>query len=213
MSKIDFMATMVGAFFGSPSAIIKAGEKILKAPFDLRNKFFWDNYEYFLSQIKLTDNEREELRNKLVVDGDYEENTKRIIYTIYNVDMKKKIDYIVYATRSLMDEKISVDDYFRICNTIVAVIYEDLVYLKDNIDKKELDYNMSVQALLNVGVVTRGQDPTNPEYSYFFTPYAEKIYKFAICPEDHHNIAFQNPKPASYLEETSKDEIRGLFNK
>lgn len=212
MISANVIADMIGAITGGTSDIAKLGIKIIEAPFDIRNKFFWDNFKYFIDNIYLTDEEKDKLRDKLVVNGDYD-NVKRIIYNIYNIDIKKKVDYIIYATRSLLDEKITSTDYFRICNAITIIIYEDLIYLKENIDKKNLHYDMTVQALMNVGVVTRDQIPAESAYNYMFTPFAKQLYENAICPEDHHLIDIKEPSHSMMYKEVSEEDIRDLFER
>ena len=61
MISTNVIADMVGAITGGTSDIAKLGIKIIEAPFDIRNKFFWDNFEYFIDNVYLTNEEKEKL--------------------------------------------------------------------------------------------------------------------------------------------------------
>lgn len=201
----------IGALTGSFSDMGELSKEMISCPFLIQNKFFWDNFKYFLKRIHLTEEEKEILRNKLTVDGNYNDNAKRIIYVLSDIDTEKKVDYVIYATKSLMDGKIEIDEYFRVCNAITTLIYEDLQFLKANIDNNNLRYGLAVQALMNAGIISRNQSPMELEYSYSFTPFAEKIYKNAICPEDHHDLRIGEPKPRDAVEIASNEDIDNMF--
>lgn len=117
------------------------------------------------------------------------ENALRVLQIIDKIDTEQKIPFIINVTRALLVGSISdIKTYFRIFKAIEENLYEDLIYLKDNVFRKEaIEGNDSVDGLARTGLmVSAGIDGNKDIYSqeYYISKLGLAVDQFAISFDD-----------------------------
>lgn len=209
----NFVENAINALFCSnPVAFAKFLEAVVKSPFFIREQMFWTKFAMFLDGIYLSDDDCAKLRDKLAENGNEQENAERLVTLIEKAETKKKVSYLINATRYLLTGFINLKEYFLICNVIVYTLQEDLQFLRENIHKDDLDYSYSVQCLLAAGIMHQSViDIKENQISYSFTPLAELVDRYALSYEDVNR--YQNPKNWSNEILPPKTEIKLPFAK
>ena len=213
----DLLLDAVGAIRGNPLAVAKIIVTLAKTPFFLRDKILWSKLELYLNGVFITDDDRSKLRAKLTENDASNENSKRLLECIDRAETNQKIQYLINATRCFLTDFIDRTTFFRICRTIAGTIDEDLLFVRDNITKKQnFEYSSTIQGLFVSGLVTFssiGGEATQ----YAFTPLAEDVDRFAIS---YDNVArYPNPvghrmisSPNAEIPTITDNEIQEMFD-
>lgn len=179
---VDILSDSVAALYGSVDAAGKVILSLVECPFFLRDRIFWSKFELFLNGLEANDDERAVFCAKLAEDGKKGENAYRLIQIIDRTETLQKIDYLVNASRALGAGFIDLPFYFRICNTIMETLQEDLAFLSEHITKRgfPVGYGTTVQGLLNVGLMYQSKIDEHGYGVYKFTPFALDIDQYAV---------------------------------
>ena len=180
----DLLFDAMGAVCGDVTAIAKIIYKLAENTVLFRERLFWSKLEQYLNGVFVTEDDRANLRAKLVENGSSAENSKRLLECIDRAETNQKIHYLINATRCLLVNFIDRTTFFRICRAITNTIDEDLLFMRNHLTTAEnMEYNDSIQGLLVSGLVTFsviGGDST----LYAFTPLAEDVDRFAVSYND-----------------------------
>lgn len=222
-ASINFLEDGVNAFLGDPISIGKILLALAKSPLFIREQLFWVKMEAFLNGVYLSEEDRGNLRAKIWRDGEYGDNPRRLIECIDRAETKQKIGYLINATRCLLSDYIDLSTYFRICHAITQTLDEDLSFLGENINEKDIPYGLHVQGLLTSGLMYQSVIDANGEQKYSFTPLAECVDRYAVS----YNNVERYPMTVRYVatssspqpklpgipewEEVSDEEIDNLF--
>lgn len=204
-NSVDFFSDAISGLLGDPVSIGKIIYTLTKFPFFVRDRIFWTKYECFLSGLYASDEDRATFCAKLNEEGKGQENAIRILDCVDYIDTEQKVKYIINASRSVSANFISLTDYFRICNVIKSNIQEDLQFLSDNIEKKDLDYSQPVQSLLSTGLMFQSVVDGNGGQKYSFTPLAEMVDRFAVSFDDVNR--YPNPISENHGQVVPKNSV------
>jgi hypothetical protein len=138
----------ISALLGDKAALARAAKTLLS----MRDYLYLQKFERLLQGMDIYLGDKIKFSERISRDGKKEENAKRIIHLIDSIDVDKKVDYIVNISRALDAEIIELDEYFRLIQAIRDTLMEDLIYLKDNIRKKEIKYNVNIYSLSQKGL-------------------------------------------------------------
>lgn len=112
------------------------------------------------------------------------ENALRLMDYITKSDTEKKLDFIINAVRAYQyNKEITEEIFFRIIDVISGTLYEDLIFLAENISKEKIKGNINVIALAEKGMVIKtgfeGEDePEDQEYT--ITKLGKWVVRYAI---------------------------------
>lgn len=222
----NFVDNAINALFGNPVVFEKCLEAVINSPFFIREQIFWTKLSMFLDGINLSDEDRAIFRAKLSENGTERENAERLITLIDRTDTKKKIRYFINATRCLLADFITSSEYFRICNLITNILYEDLEFLGKNISSEEFEYSFFVQGLLNSGLMCQSViDSNTGNHQYSFTALAKLVDEYAVSYDN--DTRYPNPKcrnweilppqielqPRTASDEEIQEGIEAIFSK
>lgn len=172
---VDTAEKATSAAVGNPFAIFALLKKAAVGGGTIQNLIFYNKLRKFLSDInKIPLHDRVNFLDKYV-NGKEQEFSYRIIQEIERINDDKKIDFMVLAFRGLIYGKISNVEFFRIVNIINNVLYDDLVFLSENINKDELEPSIEVMALASVGLMYIRKMDANNENTYNFVEFAFKV--------------------------------------
>lgn len=182
---LDVIGDMVSGLDGNVLSIGKLIITFRNNPTLIQEKIFWRKYERFLRGIEATEEERAHFCRKLSENGRKEKNAYRLLQVINNAETLEKIDFLVNASRSYAVDFINRTEYFRMCDMITKTLYEDLIFLKENIQKDELyQYDDTVQGLLNVGLMRASVMDATFGDRFVFTPFAKELDRFSLSYND-----------------------------
>lgn len=100
---------------------------------------FWNNFYLFLQEGNFDYDRLRELAARLEESGNKKENANRIIYAINRIDDSRKAKFISWLTLSLIHRQIEFDVYFRLIKKVDNLVYEDLIYLSEQIENVKID--------------------------------------------------------------------------
>ncbi len=165
----NFLEDSVGALLGNPVSAGKIIISLAKFPLFFREQLFWAKMEMFLNGVFIDEGDSLKLSAKLTADGKEGDSPYRLIECIDRAQTRRKIQYLINATRCLLAGFIELEYFFRICQAITYTLEEDLSFLKVNItEDNEFEYDASVQGLLTSGLMFASTIGMDQRYS--FTP-------------------------------------------
>lgn len=179
---INLASDIYDALNGDVMAIARIIYALTNGVLSLSENIFWEKFEAFLTGIDLEEDELANFCKILSEDGTKKENITRVIDTIDKIDVQSKALFLANASRCLCAGMIDRTLYFRFCHALKSSLYEDLLFLQENIlsDEKYV-YSDEVQGLLNVGLMYRSFDGNNGEDDlYSFTPLAKDFDKYSL---------------------------------
>lgn len=177
---MNLLEDFIGALSGNKLSIGKAIGTFVKFPYLVREHMLWANMELFIQGVYIEDEDVDKLRAKLSEHYSKDDNYRRLLMCIDRAETRSKIDYLINATRNLMDDKINREEYFRISQAIVETLPEDLEFLKDNFSDEEIFYNINVQGLVKSGLMIQTTYNANGEQGFLFTEAAELVVMFGL---------------------------------
>lgn len=179
-TSLSIMKDGVSAVLGDPIAAGKIILTLEKSPFFFREQLFWAKMEAFLNGVFLSEEDRSNLRTRLVKCGEYNDNPYRLVACIDRAETNQKIRYLVNATRCLLSDYIDLSDFFRICHAVTYTLEEDLIFMAEHIQESELSYDFCVQGLLTTGLMYQSVIDGNGDQKYSFTPLAGQVDRYAV---------------------------------
>ncbi|MGN8898169.1 hypothetical protein [Flavonifractor sp. HCP28S3_F3] len=177
----DFLADAVSALLGDPVAAGKIMLSLMESPFFFQEKLFWQKFEMFIYGIDMNEEERAKFCAKLTEDGTKGDNPYRLLQAINHAETRRKVEFLINASRSLGAGFIDLATYFRICHAITNTMEEDLVFLSKHIqDKEDFGYSDIIQGLQNAGLMRQSVIDANGDDRFVFTPFADTLDQFAV---------------------------------
>lgn len=168
---------------------------------------FHSKLDDFLRGVFQDEEDRAKMRAFLASEGDSTDNCMQIVSHINNAASKKKIKYLINATRFALAYDLSLPLYFRVCDAINAVMEDDLQFLSDNVGAMKnvktnhFTANIHTQKLFSVSAM-RTITTAWEAGDYAFTPFAKLI---DICTVNFDNDA-RYPNPRRIIEEYEEQE-------
>lgn len=190
------------ALLGDPAAAARITYKLAKMPFFIREQLFWEKMELMLSGSFSDKEEQLKFAAKLTENGKNGDNPRRLIECIERIDTKNKIGFLINATRCFLADFIDLNMYFRLCHLITNTLYEDIIFLRENIVSEEeyLPYSIEAESLSASGLMYKSIIGGKEGDKYSFTPIAEDFDRYAVSYDDVDR--YPNPVLDS---ETAKD--------
>ena len=165
-------------------------KKIIKTPYFVSQQLFWSKFQRFLLGVKKDPDFEVKFATKIANSSNRDFYAKRILDTIDHIDSEEKVDYIINATRALCWDRISNDEYFRICAIIRRCYYEDLIFVKNNYSEDKLFAKdiivteLEACGLMTLTIVGGGSiADTEPPKTHQFNQLAELLYKNSLAYE------------------------------
>ena len=219
----NMLEDIINAVLGDPMSIAKVMITVVKSPFFIHEQLFWTKLEAFLNGVYLNQDDCVKLCTKLTEDGKKQDNALRLVESIDRAETQQKISYLINATRCLLMDFIDRPTYFRICHMVTHTLEEDLTFLSNHINEKDLPYSTYIQGLLTSGLMYQSVIDGNGEQKYSFTPLAKIVDQYAVSYENVKK--YPNPQHFSYnfdaphlkmpsmpkFEEISEKEIDDIF--
>ena len=140
--------------------------------------------ESFVMGINTNPKARAKFIAKMREDGKEEIYAIRIVELINRVEDIQKMRFINNLTAAFLVDFIDKEAYFRMFTLITDCIYEDLKYLQDHIEEKDLNYSNNVQALFSCGLMYQSRISQDGEAVYSFTPIARMLDIWALSYDD-----------------------------
>ena len=95
----NLLGDTLDAILGDPISAGKIMLALASSPFFIRDQLFWTKIEAFLDGVYLEEDDCATLRAKLTENGEKQENALRLVECIDRVETRKKIGYLINATR------------------------------------------------------------------------------------------------------------------
>lgn len=188
-----------------------------KAPFLYPDWKFWDNVDKFFNGGMLSDKDKQKFIEKLADAGKANDNGKRLIDIISKIDTDKKLAYILNATKALLNEKVTLSRYFRICHIVINTLEEDLQFLKAHIHEENLLYSVEISGLAVSGLAYVSGFREKEVLNYSFTPLAKAVNECALIGEVHLVSSFnldESPKTKFFsTDEEFSEMLDDVFGK
>lgn len=164
------------AINGDIMAIARIIYTLASGAMTLSENIFWGKFESFLNGADMSEDELATFCKILSEDGTKQENITRVIDTIDKIDIQSKALFLANASRCLSAKMIDRPLYFRFCHILKNSLYEDLLFLRENVlSGKDFPYDDTIQGLLNIGLMYQRNDE-----AYAFTPLAKDFDKYVV---------------------------------
>lgn len=197
---IDGTEIIGGMAIGEPLSALKFLSKCIEVGGNITNLLFYNKLQDFLNNVSEIPYEK---RIKFItehVNGKEQEFSKRLIEEIDSINDGKKIYFISNLFKALMDERIDENKFYRLVHIIRSAMYEDLIYMKNNINRKEIVTSTSVLALNNLGLMYQSVIDANNPGKYNFLDLAKEVVKYALVWGEEKSID-------CYCSETDNDQL------
>lgn len=186
----ELTESVVGALTGDIISYGKLLSFLRKFPLSLREQFYWIKFINFLQGIKEPlFGEQIALASKLFGDDETgRKNAMRVVEIIGKIETEESLQFIINATRSCLQDLISKTDYFRIIKAITETLYEDLVFLSNNMTCPEyFKGNMQILALERSGLMLQAGINANEDFDsqvYIISALGRMVDQYAISLEN-----------------------------
>ena len=224
--KNEIVDDTANALMGDPVAALHVIKDVVKTPVAVRDAIYMEKFRRFLKGIYIDPEDPIRLSNKLFGnDKDKWSNAIRVLQIVDNSENERCLQFIINATRALLLGLIEPDMYFRICRAINDTLYEDLIFLRDNVFKAEpFKGTYSVHGLNKSGLMIQSGIDSNAdinEQEYCVSNLGRAVDQFAISFEDEKRSKRYKSETAIFREFDSgisfqkigDDEIDAIFEK
>ena len=149
-----------------PVAIKNLTTQMVKMPIIIRDAIYWSKFYMFILGINKI---QEDLGGSIKLSNilfdnskNREQNGMRLLGYIDKADSKQKVNYYINSTKSLLMGNISNTDYFRIMKAVSETLNEDLEYLAEIVENKNvIKGNIQLLALERSGLVIQARIDNN----------------------------------------------------
>lgn len=135
-TKTTLLEALINCFIQDSVDFGKNIIELLHQTRSIPDMILWNNFYLFLQEGKFDYDVLRKLAVKLEESGNKKENATSIVYTVNRIDDPRKAKYISWLTLSVIDNDMDFDKYFRLVKAIENFVYADLVYLSENVEKK-----------------------------------------------------------------------------
>lgn len=135
----DMLDVFVDALSGDYKAWGELAVLVTQSPMSAKILLFYCNFRRFLDGIEYEENLMRDFLEFLNREDKREENSKRIIQLIDELDSDYKVDALINLTKSVSYGFISKREYFKLARIVQDEIVEDLQYIQKDIKKGEFN--------------------------------------------------------------------------
>lgn len=216
----ELIDNAIGMLTLDPVAIKNLTTQMVKMPIIIRDAIYWSKF-YMINKIQEDLGGSIKLSNILFDNSkNREQNGMRLLGYIDKADSKQKVNYYINSTKSLLMGNISNTDYFRIMKAVSETLNEDLEYLAEIVENKNvIKGNIQLLALERSGLVIQARIDTNEniETQYYAVSNLGRMvdnYAISLDNDDRQNY-YKNEAEQYKLEvefpTMSKEEIYKLL--
>lgn len=220
----ELIDNAIGMLTLDPIAIKNLTTQMVKMPIIIRDAIYWSKFYMFILGINKI---QEDLGGSIKLSNilfdnskNREQNGMRLLGYIDKADSKQKVNYYINSTKSLLMGNISNTDYFRIMKAVSETLNEDLEYLAEIVENKNvIKGNIQLLALERSGLVIQARIDTNEniETQYYAVSNLGRMvdnYAISLDNDDRQNY-YKNEAEQYKLEvwfpTMSKEEIYKLL--
>lgn len=220
----ELIDNAIGMLTLDPVAIKNLTTQMVKMPIIIRDAIYWSKFYMFILGINKI---QEDLGGSIKLSNilfdnskNREQNGMRLLGYIDKADSKQKVNYYINSTKSLLMGNISNTDYFRIMKAVSETLNEDLEYLAEIVENKNvIKGNIQLLALERSGLVIQARIDTNEniETQYYAVSNLGRMvdnYAISLDNDDRQNY-YKNEAEQYKLEvgfpTMSKEEIYKLL--
>lgn len=180
---------LINALAGDGMAVVSLLNKVYEIPASARTMIFYDNFRKFLDGMRYNEDIQKKFLTFLNQDGKRDENAKRIVQFIDDMDSDLKMSALINLTKSVSYNFISKRYYFRFALLLRNLISEDLEYLKENISSSPVKESDLIDIFLRNGLIYNSEDG-----KYYYSQMAFKFDKFALSFGDEYKYKYNGEK-------------------
>lgn len=138
-TKGTLLEALINCFVQNPVDFGKNVVELMHQTKSIPDMILWNNLYLFLQEGNFDYDLLRKLAAKLEESGNKQENAACIVYTVNRIDDPRKARFISWLTLSVINEKLDFDNYFRLIKAIENLVYNDLLYLSENVEKVKMD--------------------------------------------------------------------------
>lgn len=148
------LEALINCFIKNPVDFGKNIIELMHQTKSIPDMILWNNFYLFLQEGNFDYDILRKLAVRLEESGNKQENATCIVYTINRVDDPRKAKFISWLTLSLINNEIDFDNYFRLVKTVENLVYADLIYISENVEKVMIDSdNIHIDDFLANGLI------------------------------------------------------------
>lgn len=174
-NKSTILDLIIDVLFGGPSDKLKLLGDIMLKDGRISDLIFWNNFQMFLKEGNFDVTILRRLSERLEEHGNKKGYGIAIIKAIDDVESDEKARCLANLTQSLINGKMTVEDYFRVIHTFKQLIREDLEFLSKDITKETFLDNEHLDDYLVNGLIRQVNG------GYVYTERAWDIVEHGIC--------------------------------
>ena len=187
---------------------------INRTPMSAKTLLFYSNFQHFLDGMKSDTELQRKFQEFLNHEEKRNENSKRIIQLIDEMDSDIKVNALIALTKSVSYGFITKRDYYRMGKIIENIIAEDLEYLENNICREEIEEMELTEEFVRNGLM---YITDSGSYAYsrmafyldkFGLSYGDKKYKYNGESDFVPNVF---PKKQEVITEATDEDINKIF--
>lgn len=199
------LEALINCFIKNPVDFGKNIIELMHQTKSIPDMILWNNFYLFLQEGNFDYDILRKLAVRLEESGNKQENATCIVYTINRVDDPRKAKFISWLTLSLINNEIDFDNYFRLVKTVENLVYADLIYISENVEKVTIDSdNVHIDDFLANGLIY------SIDGGFAYTDKSYDLVEHGI--QRGHNVRRPRKKPErQILEITTDEEIEAMF--
>lgn len=199
------LEALINCFIKNPVDFGKNIIELMHQTKSIPDMILWNNFYLFLQEGNFDYDILRKLAVRLEESGNKQENATCIVYTINRVDDPRKAKSISWLTLSLINNEIDFDNYFRLVKTVENLVYADLIYISENVEKVTIDSdNIHIDDFLANGLIY------SIDGGFAYTDKSYDLVEYGI--QRGHNVRRPRKKPErQILAITTDEEIEAMF--
>lgn len=205
-TKGTLLEALINCFVQNPVDFGKNVVELMHQTKSIPDMILWNNLYLFLQEGNFDYDLLRKLAAKLEESGNKQENAACIVYTVNRIDDPRKAKFISWLTLSVINEKLDLDNYFRLIKAIENLVYNDLLYLSENVEKVKIDLGDShIDDFLANGLIY------SIDGGFAFADKSYDLVEYGI--RRGHSIRRPKEKPErQVMAKITNDEIDEIFN-
>lgn len=184
---IDNVETVGDAMSGNPIWILKGLRKGIEAGGVIANMIFYDKLTQFLFEIeKIPYEDRIRFIDKYV-NGRESKFERQLIEEVNSIDDSNKIGLLSNAFKAMVNDKITINEFFRISSILRNTVIEDIIFIQNEIlnefetkQKASISENIHIYALSHTGLIRQCGLDAMTGLKYEFTDFAYKVMEYVL---------------------------------
>lgn len=198
--KSTLLEALINCFVQNPMDFGKNITELMRQTKSIPDMILWNNFYIFLKEGNFDYNLLRKLAVRLEESGNKQENAACIVYAMNRIDDIRKVKYISWLTLSVINKEIDFDNYFRLIKTIESLVYADLVYLSENVERVLIDSDdLHVDDFLANGLIYSSDD------GFVYTDKSYNLVEYGI--RRGHKIRRPKEKPVRQILKPETEDI------